>query len=75
MKCARVWDGIWQRQRFLFLSLAIAASSLHPDPLTSETSSLKENVEVELLWSALVLDQKVCGSQRKAALVTLVGAN
>jgi hypothetical protein len=45
MKCARVWDGIWRRQRFLFLSFSDSSITLHPDPLTSETSSSKANVE------------------------------
>jgi hypothetical protein len=45
MKCARVWDGIWRRQRFLFLSFSDGSITLYPDPLTSETSLSKANVD------------------------------
>ena len=45
MKCARVWDGKWRRQQFLFLSFSDHSITLDLDPLTSETSSFKANVD------------------------------
>ena len=42
MKCARVWVG---RQRLLFLSFSGRIITLHPDSLTFETSSSKENID------------------------------
>ena len=44
MKCTRVWDGKWRRQQFLFLLFSDHSITLDLNPLTSETSSFKANV-------------------------------
>ena len=69
MKCARVWVG---RQRLLFLSFSGRIITLHPDSLTFETRSSKENVDGGSRAALVVLDRKVCGSQPWLLVTDLV---